>query len=102
MESRNGEKKVKELKDPIELMASSDFKDRFKAEFCQLAIRYKKLKNMIDTYNNLGFAPNCSRDLLFEQLIYMKHYINILKLRANVENIDLKDIIEEVFTDGTR
>lgn len=91
-----------ELQDTAYLMSSSDFKDRFKAEFCQLAIRYKKLKNIIDNYNNLGFTPNCSRDLLFEQLIYMSRYMDILALRANIENIDLKDIIEELFTDGTR
>lgn len=87
-----------ELQDTAYLMSSSDFKDRFKAEFCQLAIRYKKLKNMIDNYNNLGFTPNCSRDLLFEQLIYMKHYMSILALRANIENIELGDFV----TDGTR
>lgn len=87
-----------ELQDTIELMSSSDFKDRFKAEFCQLAIRYQKLKKMIDNYNNLDFKPNCSRDLLFEQLIYMKHYMSILALRANIENIELGDFV----TDGTR
>lgn len=87
-----------ELQDTIELMSSSDFKDRFKAEFYQLAIRYKKLKNMIDNYNNLSFTPNCSRDLLFEQLIYMKQYMSILALRANIENIELGDFV----TDGTR
>lgn len=87
-----------ELQDTAYLMSSSDFKDRFKAEFYQLAIRYQKLKKMIDNYNNLDFKPNCSRDLLFEQLIYMKHYMNILALRANIENIELGDFV----TDGTR
>lgn len=31
---------MNELKDTIELMNSSDYKDRFKAEYYQLKIRY--------------------------------------------------------------
>lgn len=34
---------MNELKDTIELMNSSDYKDRFKAEYYQLKIRYTKL-----------------------------------------------------------
>lgn len=34
-----------ELKDTIELMQSSDYKDRFKAEYYQLADRYKKTES---------------------------------------------------------
>ena len=33
-----------ELTDTAELMASSDYKDRFKAEYGQVAIRCKKLR----------------------------------------------------------
>lgn len=33
---------MNELKDTIELMNSSDYKDRFKAEYYQLKIRYTK------------------------------------------------------------
>ena len=86
------------LQDTTELMVSDDFKDRFKAEFWQLIIRYQKLKNIVYNYDNLDFKSKCSRDLLFEQLIYMKLYIDILLTRANIENIDLG----EEFTDGTR
>ena len=39
-----------ELQDTIELMKSSDFKDRFKAEYYQLDIRIKKLSDMLDKY----------------------------------------------------
>ena len=37
-----------ELKDTIELMQSEDYKDRFKAEYFQLKIRYDKLKAMLE------------------------------------------------------
>lgn len=37
---------MNELKDTIELMNSSDYKDRFKAEYYQLKIRYTKLHAM--------------------------------------------------------
>lgn len=35
-----------ELKDTIELMNSSDYKERFKAEYLQVKIRYDKLHKM--------------------------------------------------------
>ena len=33
-----------ELKDTVGMMSSSDYRDRFKAEYYQLKIRYEKLK----------------------------------------------------------
>ena len=38
---------MNELKDTIELMNSSDYKDRFKAEYYQLKIRYTELHAML-------------------------------------------------------
>ena len=35
---------IKTLKDTVELMNSTDYKERFIAEYKQLAIRYKGLK----------------------------------------------------------
>lgn len=32
-----------ELKDTVEMMTSSDYKERFKAEYYQLKLRYNKL-----------------------------------------------------------
>lgn len=37
-----------ELTDTAKLMASSDYKDRFKAEYGQVAIHCKKLKAMLE------------------------------------------------------
>ena len=36
------------LSETVEMMNSTDYKDRFKAEYYQLAIRYKGLKAMLD------------------------------------------------------
>lgn len=38
-----------ELKDTIELMNSSDYKERFKAEYLQVKIRYDKLHKISDS-----------------------------------------------------
>ena len=80
-----------ELQDTIELMNSDDFKDRFKAEYYQLKIRLEGLERMLKAYKEgtLDFKPNCSYDLLHEQLVYMKNYKRILEERAKIENIEL-------------
>lgn len=48
-----------ELRDTVEMVNSADYKERFKAEYYQTAIRYGKLKAMVDKYNNgtLEFKP---------------------------------------------
>ena len=79
------------LQDTIELMNSRDFKDRFKAEYYQLQIRHKRLAKMLKGYREgtLDFTPNCSYELLHAQLEYMECYMNILRTRAKIENIEL-------------
>lgn len=37
-----------ELKETVELMNSSDYKERFKAEYLQAKIRYDKLHKMLE------------------------------------------------------
>ena len=44
-----------ELKDTATLMVSSDYKERFKAEYYQLKIRLEKLKCMLQKWNNSKF-----------------------------------------------
>lgn len=83
-----------ELKDTIDLMQSDDFKERFLAEYQQVKIRYDKLDDMIVKYEagTLQFAPNCSLELLKEQKKHMGCYIRCLKIRAEIEGIDLKGV----------
>ena len=80
-----------ELKDTVEMMNSEDFKERFKAEYYQLLIRLDGLTSMlIDWENNmLDFEPKCSKETLENQVIFMQGYIGILRLRAEIEGIDI-------------
>lgn len=79
------------LDDTIILMSSSDYKDRFKAEYWQTKIRYEKLHQMIIKYeaDTLGFEPDCSIELLINQASAMDEYLHILEIRAEIENIEL-------------
>ena len=37
----------------------------------------------------LEFTPNCPYRILYEQLMYMKAYRDVLEARAEIENIEL-------------
>lgn len=80
-----------ELKDTIEMMNSSDYKERFKAEYHQTKIRYEKLHKMVVKYEagTLNFTPKCSLELLKEQKKHMGLYLNCLEIRAEIEGIEL-------------
>lgn len=80
-----------ELKDTIELMNSSDYNDRFKAEYQQVKIRYEKLHKMLVKWDagTLDFEPICPKPLLLEQERYMREYIRCLETRAEIEAVDL-------------
>ena len=80
-----------ELVDTIDLMTSDDYKDRFMAEYYQVKIRYKKLKSILDKYEDgtLDFEPSWSISLLMIQREIMEDYLNVLQDRAIVENISV-------------
>ncbi len=42
---------MKKLRDTVELMESTDYKERFVAEYQQLVIRYRGLRNMLDKWD---------------------------------------------------
>lgn len=81
-----------ELKETVEMMSSVDHKDRFRAEYLQAKIRYDKLDVMTVKYEagTLNFTPKSSLELLKEQKKHMGCYIRCLKIRAEIEGIDLK------------
>lgn len=83
---------MKELKDTTEFMNSSEYKDRFVAEYYQTKIRYNKLHKMVIKYEagTLDFEPSCSLELLTQQASYMGQYLKCLELRAEIENINLE------------
>lgn len=78
-----------ELKDTIELMNSSDYKERFKAEYYQTKIRYEKLHEIVIKYEagTLTFEPTCSIELLKAQKSAMGQYLYNLEIRAQIEGI---------------
>ena len=82
---------ITELKQTVELMNSSDYKERFKAEYYQLKIRYDKLHNMCEKWDKeeLDFTPTCSRFTYARQLNAMAFYLKILEERAIVEKVEL-------------
>lgn len=80
-----------DLIDTIALMSSTDYKDRFKAEYFQTKIRFMRLSQMIVKYDagTLEFVPDCPIDLLKNQANAMSEYLHALEVRAEVEKIKL-------------
>ncbi len=94
-----------ELMDTVELMGSSDYRDRFVAEYIQLKIRYEKLKAFNTKIEAACRTQNaekpekkvtmpthdCPPSLLREQQAEMGQLLHILEVRAVIEDIDLTD-----------
>lgn len=79
------------LADAVEMMQSAEYKERFKAEYYQVLIRYQSLVGIIEAWDNgtLDFTPTCPRSIYDLQLRAMKDYIAILEARAVMENVKL-------------
>lgn len=80
-----------ELKETVEMMNSAEYKERFKAEYQQLYIRYTKLKTMLQKWDNgeLDFTPTCPKSTYNMQLRAMDDYMAVLEARAVMENVGL-------------
>lgn len=87
---------MKELKDTVDGMLSTDYKERFVAEYQQTKIRYEKLKafcNRIEAAVMAGAAQpkhDCPLELLRKQQKYMGLYLAQLEMRAVIENVKLE------------
>lgn len=93
------------LKDTVGMMNSSDYRERFIAEYWQTKIRYEKLKafnTKIDAaFQTMGVCPgeegkrvempvhDCPAGVLREQQEIMGRYLHTLEVRAVIEGIDL-------------
>lgn len=81
--------------DTADQMKSSDYKERFKAEYSQTKFRYERLKefcNRIEVAEMMGTEPpkhDCPLELLREQQKYMGMYLSVLEKRAIIENIQI-------------
>ena len=82
---------MKTLKDTVKLMTSFDYRERFVAEYEQLVIRYKGLRNTLDKWDRseLDFTLICPRSTYDLQLKAMEDYIAVLEARAVMEGIVL-------------
>ena len=84
-------KREMRLDDTAEMMSSPDYKERFRAEYYQIVIRYRKLKAMLDKWDQdmLDFEPNCPRSTYNMQVKAMTDYIAVLEARAVMESVKL-------------
>lgn len=75
----------------IPFMKSTDYKQRFIAEYLQLKIRLIGLDKIISDYENdsLQFEPVCNIVILQQQSTVMHQYLDILRTRAHFEEIDV-------------
>lgn len=82
-------KRPMELADTAEMMMSEDYKERFRAEYGQVAIRRQKLKAMLEKWDKgeLNFTPTCPRSTYDLQIKAMADYIAVLEARAVMEDI---------------
>lgn len=86
---KNGKKVT--LADTVDLMNSSDYKERFIAEYLQTKIRYNSLHKMIIKYDagTLDFDITTPIITLKNQKNFMGQYLNQLEIRAEIEGIVL-------------
>lgn len=85
------------MTDTIKLMNSTDFKDRFKAEYHQLQNRIESFdKSLQDIrHNKASFEPKSNIKLLDGQMRSMISYKTHLEEIAKLEGIDLNEKIIE-------
>lgn len=69
----------------------TDYEQRMVDEYWQTKERYDKLRRMIVKYEagTLNFKPKCTVGLLRDQLDTMRHYLEVLEIRAEIEDVDL-------------
>lgn len=84
-----------ELKETIDGMISTDYRERFKAEYRQTKERYERLKafcNRIEAAKRTRREEprhDCPIGLLREQQERMGMYLETMEIRAEIEQIDL-------------
>ena len=84
------------LSETVEMMNSADYKERFKAEYNQLTIRYCGLNAMLEKWDagTLSFEPICPRSTYNMQIKAMTDYLAVLEARAVMEDIELNEVKE--------
>ena len=85
------------LEETAAAMLSDNYKERFRAEYWQLAIRIESLSAFLVKWEKgeLGFSPDCPKDMLEYQLQSMFKYLDVLKERAKIECIFLESYVDK-------
>ena len=91
---KDGVNKLMELKDTIELMTSTDWKDRFVAEYLQTKIRYEKLHKLIikREVGKHGFGTPIPFESWKTQAQCMGRYLYELEKQAAIHGIELPNV----------
>ena len=73
--------------------APDTWQEHMKREYRETKERYEKLHRIVTKYEAgvLEFTPNCSIDLLKRQKRHMGEYLHYLKIRAEIEGVNLYD-----------
>lgn len=78
-----------------ELMNSKDYKERFQGEYFALKDRVNKLESILDTMQidlqEGDYTWPCQIEIYRAQFGAMSAYLNILKIRAKIEGIDIRE-----------
>lgn len=84
---------MKALNETVELMSSEDYKERFRAEYWQLKIRYEKLHTLLvkNEAGTLSFEISTPIYRLEDQQRHMAEYLHDLEVRAEIEGISIEE-----------
>jgi conserved domain protein len=71
----------------------NNYKQRFINEYAELKDKYTKLHKMLVKYDvgKLEFTPTCPIDLLRKQESLMGQHLNVLEVRAVIEDVELPE-----------
>lgn len=83
-----------DLAHTADMMKSTDYKERFKAEYYQLLIRIVKLENMVKNWDHLSFTPTLGKGVYEAQISSMYTYLSILTIRAAAEEVEVVGVEE--------
>lgn len=77
------------LTDTAELMLSDNYKDRLKAEYWQVRIRYNALIKTLYLPSKRKELTEEQKEIMQRQAHYMFNYMHNLHLRCKLEGVDV-------------
>ena len=88
--------KITQLNQTVDLMNSESYKERFIAEYAQIAIRTLRLERVLKSIEDKTcpkcFEPTCDIEILKTQYKAMNAYRATLIFRASIEEIELPEV----------